>query len=102
MIEYSNKTTQKEFEKYLVSSAIKMEAIENDIKTWQVSNGFHNWRIVSTENSNNFSIYYISKYDCDQPYRVDIISKGNRVQIHKAEIAGREIKADRLLRNFSR
>ena len=105
MYMFINMTTKEKFLKNVEWSGNKIEQVEPPCKRqklWRVSDKFGNvWNILFRGEVDEYSIYNVCKYPTDEPFRVDIISSGNKIEIHKAEKNGRKIKSDRLLKSFS-
>lgn len=105
MYKFTNITTKENFLKETEWSGKKIVTVESPFKCqkqWQVSDRFGNiWNIRFNGNVNEYSIWNVCKYPTDEPFRVDIVSSGNKVEIHRAEKNGRKIKSDRLLKGFS-
>lgn len=105
MYKLTNTTTKEAFLKDIEWNGQKikpLKTLSKYQKGWQVSDRFGNvWNIIFNGNVNEYSIYNVCKYPCDAPFKVDIISTGNKVEIYRAEKKGRKIKSDRLLKNFA-
>ena len=105
MYKFTNTTTKENFLKNIEWSGKEIKPIEahgKDRKAWNVIDKFRNeWNILFAGNANEYSVFNVPRYPSDKPFKVDIISNGNKIEIHRAEKNGRHIKADRLLKEFS-
>ncbi len=105
MYKSTNITTKENFLKYIEFNGIEIKPVEvcaKNQRAWNVVDKFGNeWNIFFTGNVSEFSICNVPHYPCDKPFRVDIVSSGNKIEIHRAEKNGRHIKADRLLKEFT-
>lgn len=105
MYKFQNNTTKENFIRNIEWSGMEIKPTEVHgklQKSWQLSDKFGNvWNILFRGNVNEYSIFNVCKYQSDKPFRVDILSYGNNIEICKAEKNGRKIKANRLLKQFS-
>lgn len=105
MYKFENKTKKKDFVESIEWSRNIVERIQIPFKKpkqWRISDRFGNvWTILFKGDNNEYSISNVCKYPSDKPFTVDIISSGNKIEIHKAMKNGRNIKSDRLLKSFS-
>lgn len=105
MYRFTNMTTKENFLKNIEWSGEVLKPMETPCKSqklWQVSDRFGNvWNILFRGEVDEYSICNVCKYPSDEPFRVDIVSSGNKIEIHRAEKNGRKIKSDRLLKGFS-
>ncbi len=105
MYRFTNTTTKENFLKSIEWSGNKIkpaEAYGKNQKAWNVIDKFGNeWNILFTGNVDEYSIFNVPHHPCDKPFKVDIVSSGNKIEIHRAEKNGRCIKADRLLKEFT-
>ena len=92
MLKFENTTTKESFEKSVKWSKNKIEEMEKpheNQRLWRISDCFGNvW---------NIDEYRISYSD---EFSVDILMSGNMVEIHRAIKDGRNLKADRNLKQF--
>lgn len=104
MVKFQNNTTMENFLKYVKENNIKTRELEShnkEKKVWQISDKYGNvWNVVFNGVVDEYTIYNVPQYG-EKPFRVDLISAGNKVVICEAEKNGRHIKADRLLKQFS-
>lgn len=98
MLKFENKTTKEYFEKAIKRNKYEIEEIENSHKNqrlWRISDCFGNvWNVLFTGNVDEYRISY------DDEFSVDILMPGNMVEIHRAIKNGRNLKADRTLKQF--
>lgn len=104
MFKFTNVTTKENFLKKIEWSEEEITPIEafgNSQKSWKIIDRFDNeWNILFTGND-EYSIYSVPHHSCDELFRVDIVSSGNKIEIHRATKNGKNIKADRLLKQFA-
>ena len=105
MWKFINNTTKENFLENIEWSGNKIERIQIPFKRpklWQISDRFGNvWEVLFKGDVGEYSISNVCRYPSDKPFTVDIISNGNKVEIHKAIKNRRNIKSDRLLKQFS-
>ena len=104
MLKFKNMTTKENFLQNVEWSGKKVEQIEangKDQMAWKISDRFGNvWNVLFQGRVNEWSVFNVPQYG-EVSFKVDIVSCGNDVEIHRAEKAGRKIKSDRLLKQFS-
>ena len=104
MLKFKNMTTKENFLQHVEWSGKKVEQIEayeKDQRAWQISDRFGNvWNVLFKGSVNEWSVFNVPQYG-EPPFKVDIVSCGNDIEIHRAEKAGRKIESDRLLKQFS-
>ncbi len=105
MYKFINITTKKSFLNDIESCGREIKPIEGygkNQKVWNVIDKFGNeWNIRFSGNVDEYSISNVPHYPCDVPFKVYIVSHGNKVEIHRVEKKGRKIQADRLLKDFT-
>ena len=98
MLRFENKTTKENFEKSVELSKNKIEEMERpheNQRLWRISNCFgYAWNVLFTGNVDEYRISYKDKF------LVYILMPGNMVEIHRAIKGGRNLKADRNLKQF--
>lgn len=105
MLNFENVTTKENFLNYIKEN--KMELKEAEVygksrKCWNLSDKFGNeWNITYNSNAEQYAIFNVCKYDFDIPVIVFMQFDKNKITITNAEKAGRKIKSDRLLKQFS-
>lgn len=110
MIKFENVTPLDKFKEYVKWErlviredellSVKPHSIRNK-RVWNITDKFDNeWNILFNGKVDEWSIFNVCNKDIDVPFRVDIISSGNKIEIHRAEKNGRKLKADRNLKQF--
>ena len=98
MLRFENKTTKENFEKSVELSKNKIEEMERpheNQRLWRISNCFgYAWNVLFTGNVDEYRISYKDEF------LVNILMPGNMVEIHRAIKGGRNLKADRNLKQF--
>ena len=78
------------------------EAYGKNRKRWNLSDKFGNeWNITYNANNRQYAVFSVCKYAFDVPFSVFMQFDKNKITITNAEKAGRKIKADRFLKQFS-
>ena len=105
MLNFENVKTKENFTNYIKENKMKLkeaEAYGKSRKCWNLSDKFGNeWNITYNANTRLYAIFSVCKYDFDVPFAVFMQFDKNKIMITNAEKAGRKIKADRLLKQFS-
>lgn len=98
MLKFENTTTKESFEKSVKWSKNKIEEMEKpheNQRLWRILDCFGNvWNMLFTGNIDEYRISYSDEFS------VDILMSGNMVEIHRAIKDGRNLKADRNLKQF--
>lgn len=98
MLKFENTTIKESFEKSVKWSKNKIEEMEKpheNQRLWRISDCFGNvWNVLFTGNIYEYRISY------SEEFSVDILMYGNMVEIHRAIKNGRNLKADRTLKQF--
>lgn len=98
MLEFENKTTKESFEKIVKWNEYKIEEMERpheNQRLWKISDCFGNvWNVLFTSIVDEYRISYKDEFS------VDILIPGNMVEIHRAIKNGRDLRADRSLKQF--
>ena len=110
MIKFENITPLDKFKEYIKWQNLKIREdqlltvrpnIITGKRVWNITDRFNNeWNIVFNGRVDEWSIFNVCNKRTDIPFRVDIVSCGNKIEIHKAEENGRKLKADRYLKKF--
>lgn len=108
MIKFENVTPLEDFKKYIEWEGIVIREDEllsvnphliKGKRVWNITDKFNNeWNVMFSGNVDEWSIFNVSKIE--PLFRVDIISSGNKIEIHRAEKNGRKLKADKNLKQF--
>lgn len=105
MLKFTNTTSKENFLKEIEWSGKEIKPIEaygRDQKLWKIIDRFGNeWNVLFTGSVDEYSIFNVPHCLCDKLFRVDIISRGNKIEIHKVTKNGKNIKSDRLLKQFA-
>lgn len=105
MYKFTNATPKEVFISNAEWCGQKIKRIKSPIKTqrkWSVTDRWGNeWIVVFKGNVSEFSVYNVVKHHSDVPFSVDIVTYGNKIEIHKATTGGRVMQADRLLKKYS-
>lgn len=98
MLKFENTTTKESFEKSVKWSGNKIEEMKKphgNQRLWKISDCCGNvWDVLFTGNVDEYRISYRDVFS------VDILMYGNMVEIHRAIKNGRNLKADRNLKQF--
>lgn len=98
MLKFENTTTKESFEKSVKWRKNKIEEMEKPYENqrlWRISDCFGNiWNVLFTGNVDEYRISYKDEFS------VDILMPDNMVEIHRAIKDGRNLKADRTLKQF--
>lgn len=99
MLKFKNTTKREDFKKSVEWSKRKIEEIEKPHKNqrmWKISDCFGNvWNVLFTGNVDEYRVSY------ENEFSADILMHGNMVEIHRAIKNGRNLKADRNLKQFT-
>lgn len=110
MIKFENITPLDKFKEYIKWQNLKIREdqlltvrpnIITGKRVWNITDRFDNeWNIMFNGRVDEWSIFNVCNKRTEIPFRVDIISCGNKIEIYGAEENGRKLKADRYLKKF--
>ena len=99
MLKLENKTTKEYFDKAIKRNKYKIEEIKNpheNQRLWKISDCFGNiWNVLFSGDVDEYCVSYSDEFS------VNILMYGNMVEIHGAVKNGRNLKADRILKQFA-
>lgn len=103
MLKFKNTTTKEDFLRSVKCRGQKIEPIELSgkiQKAWKISDKFENeWQVYFTKGIEEWSIFNIGRHG-EIFFRVDIVLCGSDIEIWRAEKNGKNIKSERLLKQF--
>ena len=105
MLNFENVATKNSFISYIETNSQKLKEIDAYAKNrrcWNISDKYGNeWNISYNGIENQYCICNVCKDSCDVPFSVYMKFDTNKITITNAEKAGRKIKSERLLKQFS-
>lgn len=79
--------------------------LESDRNKWEITDRWENkWRVIFNEDTRIFSIFNVCHYPLEtgeKPFKVDIITYDNIIEILEAQDGKRKLQADKFLKKFA-